>query len=137
MYDIDGQEITGDMDQSLTPGTPVRFRCGATGGTPDRYEFRVLRPDGILDDKDTNPALEAVGSTSGNYALPSSGAYVVQCRICVGSDCHPFEDLPAATGLTCGGFRGSLCPANYECVMTDTYPDAQGTCQPIGVEVTQ
>lgn len=129
MYDANGNAITGNMDQSLTPGTPVKFSCSATGGTPDRYEFRVLRPDGVLEDKDTNPALEAVGSTTGNYALPLSGSYLVQCRICVGATCHPYESLPDTFSAECGGDADLMCPEGYTCNTPDNSPDAMGSCE--------
>lgn len=107
MFYPDGEEITGDMDQALQPGeSVVQFRCSATGGTPDRYEFRVLRPDGQIEDGDTNPALQAVGALTGEYLLTQSGMYHAQCRICTADECHPFEDLP---GLAVG------CQADSDC----------------------
>lgn len=124
MYYPGGEEITGDMDQALRPGeSVVQFRCNATGGTPDRYEFRVLRPDGQIEDGDTNPALQAVGAITGEYLLTQSGTYYAQCRICTQDECHPFEDLPALT--TAGCQTDSDCEAYQFC-----YQPPMPTCPP-------
>lgn len=128
MYYPGGQEITGNMDQALRPGeSVVQFRCSATGGTPARYEFRVLRPDGQIEDGDTNPALQAVGAVTGEYQLTQSGTYYAQCRICTATECHPFEDLPALTAgcqsdSDCQAFEFCYqppmptCPAGQSCI---------------------
>jgi hypothetical protein len=101
MFYPGGTEITGDMDQELQLGeSVVQFRCSATGGTPNRYEFRVLRPDGQIEDGDTNPALQAVGALTGEYLLTQSGTYHAQCRICTTDECHPYEELPANEDLS-------------------------------------
>lgn len=122
MFYPGGQEITGDMDQALQPDSVVQFRCSATGGTPDRYEFRVLRPDGLIEDGDTNSALQAVGAMTGEYQLTMSGTYHAQCRICVGDDCHPYEDLlPIAASCQ----NDSDCQPHQYC-----YQPPMPTCPP-------
>jgi Pacifastin inhibitor (LCMII) len=44
-----------------------------------------------------------------------------------------WEDGPCdATDQFCGGFAGLPCPDGFMCVLQGSYPDAGGTCQPVG-----
>ncbi len=105
MFDLNNNELTGNEDQGLKPGQAVKFRCMGTG-TITRYEFRVLLPDGTVNNKATTPALNTTTNITGAYALPMAGHFTAQCRICyqppaptcpAGRVCN--SDLPPLTCL--------------------------------------
>ena len=101
------------MCQSLTPKTPTvqrggklpPFTCKASGdfqeGGYTYAEFRVLDPDNYVIFPANYPIHEEKVPVNNNQAvwqygefIPSdakAGNYLVQCRMCAGSECTPWE----------------------------------------------
>jgi len=151
MLNASGIELFGDLDKSLKPGDAVKFMCSGTG-TVAKYDFRVILPNGQIETRETNPALVAVGATTGNYVIPAAGKFTAQCRVCAQptqTPCRPdticnivVPPLQCAEweGVTvvpttpatssCSGPHALLCPANYQCVETQT----GAICNPIKIE---
>lgn len=146
MFDMSNNELTGNEDKGLKPGQAVKFSCAGTG-TIGSYEFRVILPDGTVHNKANTPALNTNTNITGGYALPMSGRFTAQCRICYQPPCPagqvctqvltclPYENIAStpSTGITNAPTRppqpGVLC-GNSRCAAHQTcYQPPMPTCR--------
>jgi|GEM_PF-6211196 len=83
---------------SMSPSAPtlnsqVTFTCGQVAGISN-YDFRVIKPDGTIDDINAN------GNVSAPYTIAQSGAYRAECRLCATPNCDAWP-TDGVGGLAC------------------------------------
>ena len=93
MLDANNNTMEANDDDSLKDGDEVRFRCTAVGnqGVDFNYEFRIWAPgmSSWINLTDTSGAIAK--NVSDSYTISSFGDYVVQGRICWGTECQVWE----------------------------------------------
>lgn len=98
MLDTNNNLMENDDDKNLKPGDEVRFRCSAVGNqdVDFDYQFRIWDRSTANWVNITDSSGTVAKNVSDKYTIGSFGKYVVQGRICWGTECQVWETVEGA-----------------------------------------
>jgi hypothetical protein len=98
ILDANNNLLSGDDDDDLSVDDQVRFRCAAEGNQNVEfdYQFRIWDKSTDVWENITDTSDTVAKNVSALYTIDNFGKYVVQGRICWGSECQVWETVDNA-----------------------------------------